>query len=58
MMKIVTKSIKIPQSREDFHGMIEFMGEHANFKNEWNVNAVRGRIRDNYCCNYPLRLIV
>lgn len=52
MMKIVTKSIKIPQSREDFHGMIEFMREHAKFKAEWNVNAVRGRIRDNYCCNY------
>ena len=52
MMKIVTKSIKIPQSREDFHGMIEFIREHTQFKEEHNVKAVRGRIRDNYCCNY------
>lgn len=52
MMKIVTKSIKIPQSRADFHAMTEFIREHDNFKNEWNVNATRGRIRDNYCCNY------
>lgn len=52
MMTIVTKSINIPQSRADFHSMLAFEREHANFQNEWNVNAVRHRIAENYCCNY------
>ena len=51
-MKIVTQSITIPQSRADFHSMIEFKREHNNFQNEWNVNVTRHRIATNYCCNY------
>ena len=51
-MNIVTKSIKIPQSRADFHSMLVFEREHHNFKNEWNVNAARNRIAENYCCKY------
>ena len=52
MMKIVTKAIKIPQSRADFHEMNEFIREHDNFKNEWNVNVTRHRIATNHFCNY------
>jgi hypothetical protein len=51
-MFFVTQTINIPQHREEFHSNEIFKREHKIFQNEWNVNATRNRMRDNYCCTY------